>query len=78
MGGTITVSSTYGEGSAFTLALPYQQSEELDRYEKELSHQTGDSLHAVKTYFSGKILLAEDTDVLQMLIQRMVEKLGNA
>ncbi len=73
MGGTIVAESEYGKGSTFTLLIPYRQTELLDRWSEagRTEQQSSEMM-----LFSGQVLLAEDTPAIQLLIRRMLEKLG--
>ncbi len=73
MGGTVTARSTYGEGSRFTLSLPYQPGGQ-PKAESTTEATTGET--GKKLHLSGKVLLAEDTAAIQLLIRRMLEKVG--
>ncbi len=71
MGGTVDASSKKGIGSIFTLVLPYQPSElpVSSVGEDAASRQRGE-------YYSGSVLVAEDTIALQLLERRILERVG--
>ncbi len=72
MGGDLSATSEFGKGSLFTLALPYKSTQEPDT---AIDHESEKTLDKTQ-HFSGKILLVEDTPILQQLIRRMLEKFG--
>ncbi len=72
MDGNIDCSSREGEGSLFTLILPYQQSD--IKVSDPSSNEQPDSTPSQK--LSGKVLIAEDTPELQLLERRMLELMG--
>lgn len=80
LGGTITVSSAEGKGSTFTISLSSGPVTELRSFslldldpqpqsEKKITSPTTPSL-------SGEILLAEDSEEIQMYISRLLRKAG--
>ena len=69
MGGEISVNSVEGEGSCFQLAIPLQLS---DAPVEERTHQQVSTV----SRFSGRVLLAEDTPEIQILVRRMLAKVG--
>lgn len=71
MGGELDVSSREGEGSIFQLRLPYQPTTVAVERVQEQSSQVLDPLR-----FSGEVLVAEDTPLLQQLERRVLEKMG--
>ncbi len=71
MGGTIDVSSQEGVGSTFTLVIPYRPSESPS---SEAPKKITNRAHA--QHYSGHVLVAEDTPVMQMLVRRILEKMG--
>ncbi len=71
MGGTIDVASQEGQGSAFTLMLPYRRSEVSIVQQNEAP---ADSLQL--RHYRGRVLIAEDVPMLQQLASRMVERVG--
>jgi two-component system, sensor histidine kinase and response regulator len=75
MGGCLTVQSQMGQGTTFAFTIDLA----LDGAAAAATHapQTGDSrLSAVKTT-TGRILLAEDTAVNQMVLKRHLEAAGH-
>ncbi|WP_430460621.1 ATP-binding protein [Thalassolituus sp. LLYu03] len=67
MGGDIEVTSTLGEGSAFTLMLPLHEGTHVVSATRTTSRAP---------QLSGKVLLAEDNLVNQKITVRMLERLG--
>ncbi len=72
MGGAVTAESVVGEGSVFSLRIPYQKTDQEDRFVAELRNSRASSSQPLQ----GTILLVEDTPLLQQLIKRMLIKLG--
>jgi len=72
MGGEMSASSQLGQGSIFTLSLPYRVS---DLLVKEGETNASKSIGAVEQ-FSGHVLIAEDTPAIQLLEKRILENMG--
>jgi len=71
MGGELTSRSTFGKGSTFTLTLPYQVTDI-----PEASDQTVEEKTREAEMIGGSVLVVEDTPELQLLIRKMLEKMG--
>ncbi|HIJ22159.1 MAG: response regulator [Gammaproteobacteria bacterium] len=70
MGGCISVMSKKGMGSVFQLLLPYVQSDTpVRQHERSIDESMVDC-------FSGEVLIAEDTPEIQLLLRRILEKMG--
>jgi PAS domain S-box-containing protein len=70
MGGELSFESTLGEGSTFTFDLPYEAG---SAPKPELAPAPTDS---PTSHVGGRILLAEDTPVNQLVARAMLEKSG--
>ena len=73
MEGEIDASSQEGEGSVFTLNLPY---ESTDTPVPSMDVQSGRDTSVLEEKLSGHILIAEDTPELQLLERRILESIG--
>lgn len=69
MSGEIRANSRYGEGSEFTLSIPYEQSE-IHEVKREKAKQP------LSKKYTGRVLVVEDTPTLQALVKMLLEKLG--
>jgi len=65
--GTISVSSTLGEGSTFTVTLTYAAAEE---------HEPAQEAAIASSLASGRILIVEDNQVNQKLVSTLLQKNG--
>ncbi|MBT7309040.1 MAG: response regulator, partial [Gammaproteobacteria bacterium] len=75
MGGKIRVESVEGEGSTFRVSLPLRISQQaLEPVEKR--DQKEHNKPARATFFSGEVLVAEDTPEIQLLVRQMLERMG--
>ncbi len=71
MGGAVSVSSELGVGSRFVIELPLQESDQP--LEISSSEAEGEATVGEKR-FQGRVLVAEDTPELQLMVRRMLER----
>ncbi len=88
MGGTLSVESTYGQGSCFTIALPIwelessagtwppTQEEAVFSGNEKGPPQHGSGYKQARPLFRGRVLLVEDSPDLQRLVSLLLEKMG--
>lgn len=78
LGGSISVSSTYGEGSEFELSIRTGNIEQVHflRDASELSQRRRTIPMIVAPRLSGRILFAEDNDVNRRLVSLLVSRTG--
>lgn len=77
LGGKISVKSTEGKGSVFTLLIPLVEcdSPAADTV-KNLPSQTNETTKQNTSTFKGRALVAEDAKTNQIFIRQLLEKLG--
>lgn len=73
MGGSISVESSQGEGSCFTVILPMKKAEPCQ--ETELPHEE-DTAPDTRNYQGERILLVEDSDLNREIAQTILEMRG--
>ncbi len=76
MGGEISASSISGKGSMFTFTMPYMVGNDLVGSDKFNGFSRAADTADSNEVFTGHVLVAEDTPAIQMLVRRMLEKLG--
>ncbi|MEX0298871.1 MAG: ATP-binding protein, partial [Kordiimonas sp.] len=73
MGGTISVNSAEGEGTCFAVALPLT---EVSPPEPDQVHIQGNVFHSAPQQSDIHVLVAEDNEINQILVQKILDKLG--
>ena len=77
MGGTLSLESTAGQGSRFTLTLPFVAAAHCgEPFETGLLRARPDAAFAAGSGRQRRILVAEDHDINQLLITTMLTQLG--
>ncbi len=76
MGGEVSVRSRPGEGSVFTVRLPVSGCEDWDLREGVHRQVTGSVLLTELPRLAGRVLIADDSESLQRLCQRMLQRWG--
>ena len=78
--GRLTVSSTQGKGSVFTVSIPVgietSKANEYDKYKYLEHYQNKETPNSRKINLTGDVLVAEDNASNQTLIKILLEKIG--
>ena len=74
MRGSIRVESVEGEGSTFTLRIPYRESEYSAYPARDKTEHTAVDGYSVS--YQGRVLVAEDVPALQLLAEKILESMG--
>ncbi len=75
MGGTIKVQSIYGQGSSFTISIPFEKSDRIN--ENSAPKQNNTVSFAERSLISdARILIVEDHEFNKLLIGKMMSRLG--
>lgn len=72
LGGSVTVKSAGGEGSVFTVALPFTK----NRADNTTAENADASDSPAVTFSRARVLIAEDNHVNQLLISRLLQPYG--
>ena len=72
MNGSICVASRSGEGSTFTVRLPFQPVQDVERRPRS------DASFSAATSGALKILVAEDVEINRIIVESMLQKVGHA
>lgn len=77
LGGTIFCQSTVGEGTSFTLRIPYESADvPVESTLPQVPENTDDNFLVPEPMQGLRILIAEDNPINQMVIKKQIDKLG--
>lgn len=80
MGGSIKAESKFGEGSCFTISIPFELTAVVEKHqgkkESKAPEQYTSPTSKKKKFSAAKILIAEDHEFNQILVKKLVKRIG--